>query len=278
MAAALDLADLAWLDAYESSTTEHFVKLFDENARRFRHGEAMVKRFIASVEQVRKAGRGHFRTVDENHNELSVAEAILRDPRCSESELLYEPSLPNTEKTIDFMVTAVDGVVFAVDIKTIKPAPEDRWKQYQKAQDQKWFPQNVQFILEEDGLGGELWHAAFSSRAKFLDYALELEGKAAVAGLDAKGTRCILMLCGEGFHWRQDELEDFVAYYRSGRHRADDPFSKVEEHYIADKGLKIQRSIYAFACLDRRQGEVSLRRVNWYVQPPRDPFARAAAV
>ena len=44
-----------------------------------------------------------------------------------------------------------------------------------------------------------------------LEYSLELEQKIAGAGLATGDTICVLALCGDGFHWHRDQLEDFVA-------------------------------------------------------------------
>jgi hypothetical protein len=156
-----------------------------------------------------------------------------------------------------------------IDVKTIKPQPRDRWDQYERAINEGWLPKNVQFLLQQEWQGGELWHTAFASRSRFLEYTLELEAKLAAASYGDASRRHILMLCGEGFYWRQDELEDFVAYYRSGMHRCDDPFSLAEARYIEENGLTLQHSISSFGCLDRRQGDITARRINWHVQPPR---------
>jgi hypothetical protein len=37
-----------------------------------------------------------------------------------------------------------------------------------------------------------------------------------------------MAFCGEGFHWHRDELEGFVNFYFSRKHRADNPFSQAE--------------------------------------------------
>jgi excisionase family DNA binding protein len=121
-------------------------------------------------------------------------------------------------------------------------------------------------------MGGEIWHQMFAARARMLEYALELEGKIRDCGLkDQEKTLFILALCGAGFHWHEDELEDFVQFYRTGRHRSDDPFSRVEANYAKEKNLALERTISRFACMRRRQGELFHTRLNWNVQPPRDP-------
>jgi len=277
MSHSIDSADTVWLNEYEVATLNHFGPRFAEHAPRFAHGETLLARYSNAIREVIAQGRGHFRAVDEAHNEICVADAVLSDPSTVKAVLLYEPPLPNTDKTIDFVLQEADGRLTLVDVKTIKPQARDRWDQYKRAINEGWLPKNVEFILEQEGLGGELWHTAFASRSRFLEYALELEGKPAAASYGAAARRQILMLCGEGFHWRQDELEDFVAYYRSGTHRGDDPFSLAEARHVEINGLTLRRSISSFGCLDRRQEDVTARRINWHVQPPPPPFGLSNA-
>jgi hypothetical protein len=157
-------------------------------------------------------------------------------------------------------------------VKTIKPKPRDRWDQFEKAKKEGWFPENVQVILSKPWLGGELWHNMFTARARMLEYALELEAKIRdFKVIEDENTLSILAFCGEGFHWRLDDLEDFVSFYRTGCHRADDPFSKAEAKDIADKNITLNRTITRFACMNRPQFAIRHRRLNWNVQPPKAP-------
>lgn len=215
--------------------------------------------------------------MDEAHNEICVADAILSDPSTLQATLLYEPPLPGTDKTIDFVLQETGGRVTLVDAKTIKPQPRDRWDQYERAIKEGWLPTNVQFILEQEWQDGEFWHSAFASRSRFLEYTLEFEQKLAASGYGDAAPRRILMLCGEGFDWRQHELEHFVAYYRSGVHRGDDPFSLAESRYVEVNGIALRHSIASFGCLDRRQGDINARRINWHVQVPAPPFGLGGA-
>ena len=48
-----------------------------------------------------------------------------------------------------------------------------------------------------------------------------------------------------GFRWQQDGLEDFVSFYYSGVHRADDAFSKVELKYMANNEDNAQPDDFA---------------------------------
>ena len=111
----------------------------------------------------------------------------------------------------------------------------------------------------------------FAARARMLEYALELEAKIRDCNLAADKTFFILCLCGEGFHWRQRRLEDFVAFYRTGSHRGDDPLSKIETKYISDNGITLDGTITHFACMNRPQFHLRQGRLNWNVRPPAPP-------
>jgi hypothetical protein len=105
-----------------------------------------------------------------------------------------------------------------------------------------------------------------------LEYTLELESKIAEGKLAGENTLFVLALCGDGFRWQQDGLEDFVSFYYSGVHRADDAFSKVELKYMADKKITLKRTISQFAYMKRPQSQIRQTRLNWNVRPPRDPL------
>jgi len=236
---------------------------------RFTNPGPLLAKFMEAVGTVLQRGRGFFRGVDEAHNELCIAHAILTDQQTHFTRLEYEPPIPGSAKTIDFLTLTDTGLTVFVDVKTIKPLPTDRWEQYQRALDESWFPRNVNVLLSQRWLGGEFWHQMFSARSRMLEYALELEQKIAEGKLQRDGSLFILALCGESlFSWREDELEDFVAFYQAGRHRNDDPFSQAEDKYIADQHILLTRAISRFACMRRPQGEILPKRLNWNVQPP----------
>jgi hypothetical protein len=268
----LDSADVAWLREYEARTLSHFGPRFAAYLPRFAEGRMMLRQFSALLNAVVEQGRSHFRAVHESHNEICVADAILSDPSTLDARLLYEPKLPNTDTTIDFVLKEADARLTLIDVKTIKPQRLDRWEQYQRAISEGWLPSNVQYLLDQEGLGGELWHQAFASRARFLEYSLELEAKLAASRYGDIARRRILMFCGEGFNWHQNELEDFVTYYRTGAHCPSDPFSQAETRHFQDNGYAFVRSISSFGCLNRSEGRVEALRINWHVQPRPSPF------
>jgi hypothetical protein len=164
MSRAIDAEDLAWLDEYEQSTLNHFRPRFAEYGGRFSHGHALLARYSAVIRDVIAQGRAHFRPVDEAHNEICVADAILADPSTAQATLLYEPPLPNTDKTIDFVLQSDEGEYALIDVKTIKPQARDRWDQYQRAIDEGWLPQNVRFLLRQEWQGGETTTNSGASR------------------------------------------------------------------------------------------------------------------
>lgn len=106
-----------------------------------------------------------------------------------------------------------------VDVKTIQPKSIDRWDRFETANRERWFPDNASVVLSKSWLGGKLWHSMFAARSRMREHALELEKKIALGKLaDRESTHFILALCGAGFHWHEGELEDFVAFYRTGVH------------------------------------------------------------
>jgi hypothetical protein len=262
--------EIKWLNAYADEVRKTFRTRLESASDRFKTAQPLFDRFTSAVNAVEDIGRSLFRAVDEAHNELCIASAILENKEPQFTCLDYEPALQGCAKSIDFLATSGDLKVY-VDVKTIKPVATDRWEQFEKAQAEGWLPGNVNIMLEKEWLGGELWHNMFAARSRMLEYSLELEQKIAEANLSGSNTLFVLALCGEGFYWHQDELEDFVSYYYSGAHRGDDPFSKAEERYIQDKRISIAKTISRFACMRRPQGDVLQKRLNWDVQPPGHP-------
>jgi hypothetical protein len=61
----------------------------------------------------------------------------------------------------------------------------------------------------------------------------------------------ILIFCGNEFAWHRSDLEDFADFYHTGRHRADDPFALMEQHYLKENGVQLERTIDHFGFLKR---------------------------
>jgi hypothetical protein len=268
----LDKDDIAWVRAHAAAVTEAFEGEFNAATDRFNQGQLLLDRFNPAIETVLRNGKGHFSAVDEAHNEICIASALLANTRLRFIRLEYEPPLPGCAKTIDFRATADTGRLAYVDVKTIKPQAADRWDQFEKATKEGWIAHNVHVVIAEEWLGGEIWHAWFAARARMMEYALELERKIADANLVRENELFVLALCSDGFRWQEDGLEDFVSFYYSGVHRGDDAFSKAELKYISDKRLTLNRTISQFAYMKRPQSQIRPARLNWNVRPPPDPL------
>jgi len=262
--------DIAWIEEYKERVVDAFSSRFDSAADRFADRGRLLTRFAAAVDVLLERGRGYFRAVDEAHNELCIAQALIENIDPCFDHIEYEPTLPKTRKSIDFRAEG-GGMTAFIDVKTIKPAPRDRWDQYQRALDEDWFPENVSVLLSGAWLGGELWHNLFAARGRMLEYTIEMERKISEINLTEHTNLFVLVFCGEGLYWHQDELEDFVSFYRAGQHRLDDPFSSAEQRFMADEGISLDRTITRFACMRRSQGEIDFRRLNWDVRPPSFP-------
>jgi len=270
--ASLSAEDVAWVMAYAGDVVRIFGEEFVAAADRFKEGPLLLERFKSAIEWVVNNGWAYFRAVDEAHNEMCIASALLKNIRLKFIRLEYEPPLPGCAKTIDFRVTADSGQIVYVDVKTIKPQSKDRWEQFEKAMVEGWFPGNVRVTLSEEWMGGEIWHAWFAARSRMLEYALELEKKIEQCGIAGGGTLFVLAICGDGFHWHESQLEDFVSFYYTGIHRGDDPFAQVEQKYMVEAKISLARTISRIAYVKRSQGSIHPNRMNWQVRSPRDPF------
>jgi hypothetical protein len=130
---------------------------------------------------------------------------------------------------------------------------------------------NVTIHFERDWMGGELWHQKFSARVKMLEHSRELEDRIATGGVDSPNHGFVLAFFSDGFAWHEDELEDFVAFYRTGRHRQDDGLAKMERHSVqAERSLTRRISTFGYFC--RPAFSLSPNAKNWDVQPPQEPW------
>lgn len=267
----LSTEDASWVQKYSKEVIDTFEPQFRDGHKRFIGWERLVKRFSGAIELLLTKDDAKFRAVDEAHNELCVASALLHNAEPKFTLLEYEPSLEKTKKSIDFRgMTDGDQTIY-IDVKTIKPEPKDRWDQFEKATSEGWIPANIVVSLSEEWLGGELWHNMFTARGRMLEYTLELESKINEGKLTAENTYFVLAICGEGFHWHVSNLEDFVAFYFTGKHRGDDPFSLAELKWMEANNASLSKVIHRFACMNRPQGDIFPRRLNWNVQPPKLP-------
>ena len=255
------------VESYAAEVSRTFRAEFDSAVDRFKDSRKLIERFTSNISAVLSNGRSTFAPVDAAHNELCIASQLLANTNPRFTRLQYEPVIRGSPKSIDFRAITDDGCTFFVDVKTIKPEARERWEQYDRAVRGGWFPKNVRVTRSENWLGGELWHSMFAARTRMLEYTVELEVKIRDCKLEDDRTVFILALCGEGFHWRKRGLEDFVSFYRTGSHRAHDPFSKMETQYIAENKIALARTITRFACMNRGQREIRHGRLDWDVHP-----------
>jgi hypothetical protein len=263
--------DFEWVRSYVDRVRAALRPRLDTHASRFVDGDRLLQRLLGARDSVLAHGWSHFGSIDEAHNELCVAVGILESDS-GVTDLRYEPSLPGTELTIDFVASHVDQAPSYVDVKTIAPRSVDRWEQYAKAQVEEWLPEQATVTLREEWLGGQLWHSMVAARSRMLEYTVELEGKVTAANLAVRSSAIIMMFCSNGFHWHQDELEDFSEFYVTGRHRADDHFAKMELLHLEGRPLPAARAVRQFGYVERSSGAVLPHRMTWRVVAPRIPF------
>ena len=113
--------DIAWIVAYAEEVVETFEATFSLKRDRFNDSHRLIERFNAAVADVLAHGRKRFRAVDEAHNELCVANAILENTDPVFARVEYEPPLKGCRKTIDFRSITDEKLTTFIDVKTIKP-------------------------------------------------------------------------------------------------------------------------------------------------------------
>lgn len=252
------------LIAYRDRAEHFFREVFQDAGDRFADGEKLIARFVNSVDKVLKDGLGFFSAVNETHNELCVAASILGRRELDVAKLEYEVTISNTERSIDFRVILSDGQECYVDVKSITPQNMDNHKRYLRDRTAGYITEDVDLTLFGD-LGGHLYHYSVAARTRILEYTKELEEKVKAGGIKTS----VLVLCSDGFRWSEDEFEDFVSRYKNGDHRVDDPFAKMEAHYMQSKDIILDGSITRFAYVERPKLQIE-PKVNWIVLPPDD--------
>ena len=205
----------------------------------------------------------------ERVNELVVARLLLIDPK-REGELHYEPAIIPDGRRIDFVIFGGSENTY-IEVKTVHPQAEDsegRWQKYLTRREHH--TEDTHYIVEKRWMGAQLYGNSFSARGHFFDYACEFEARLAAA-MAARPGRGILAFCGTGWSWHLSELEDFADFYVTGRHRPDDPFSRMEAHGIEGKKIELLRNISAFAFVKRGMERVKPSRCVMPVRGPRIP-------
>lgn len=241
-------------------------KTIETNSTRFPSCKSLLTRFRGASERLLSEGLKHLKSFIEFHNELCTAVNILESPPAC-MLLDYEPKSRDSNKRIDFRALFASGPPRWVEVKTIHPTNQDAWEKFVQHRDLQRFGKKVEVILEKERLGGELYHKAFASRSKMLEYTLETEKNIEAYIKDEEKGITFLMLCSNGFDWHRDRLEDFVFFYRYRKHFSGDPFRLLEEHYIKDKGIHLLYNINYFGFMERPISEIRPNVATWNIKP-----------
>jgi hypothetical protein len=231
------------------------------------NGSQLLLQFQATIELCAQGTAGCERQLLEKINELATAKMLVEDPAI-QSDISYEPDLLPSGRKIDFVIEREADNLY-VEVKTVRPEARDdaeSWGRYEEVRN--YHPENVNFIVREDWMGGMIYANSFASRSKFLQSSLQFEERLEEVQSVRVGPG-VLVFCGTGFQWDVSELEDFADFYRHGRHRADDPFALMEQHEIAKKEISIRRNISDFAFIQRDSREAEGRRVVYPVRGPK---------
>jgi hypothetical protein len=257
-----------WVIDYLDEVKLYFDKAFVQNESRFPTWKKCVNRYNEKYDEVVSASNSSVRALEEMHNELCIADALLGINNPCIELIEYEPALPKCGKTIDYRCMSGSSSIY-VDVKTITPKTVNAWDKYIDVKSKGLIAPNNEFILDPEYMGGEIWHSFTAARGRMLEYTLELEQKIDQAKIGVKNNIFLLAFCGDGNNWHLDQLEDFVHFYRIGQHRYDDGFSLMEKHCIQQKGIKFTRRISKFIYLERSLGYVKPKNIVWNVIPPR---------
>ena len=255
---------------FVENAKKHLIECVLSNKERFPDNDKIINHYHDAVAGVCAHGDQRLRAFHEVHNELCTATAILEgtnEPKVT--YLQYEPTITNCNKRFDFHVTMSDGTVKYIEVKTIHPTTQDDWEKYQCALKKQRFPKDTHLILDNEWLGGELYHNAYASRTKMMDYALDLEKKIEACLSDIFEKMVFLVLFTNGFHWHLDELEDFVFFYFNGFHFPGDHFSSMEKFVVKEKNIVFNKTIDCFSFIKRPKTELKPNRVIWNVIPPK---------
>lgn len=198
----------------------------------------------------------------EKENELIFLKGIISDQGLDIKNIQYEPKPKQNSKgkTIDFLLKINDKYSVYCELKTIHPDQIDASDKLRKSK--KHIPENHSIIA--DGIS---WHHMNTSRAKMLEYTLEMENK--IKSYKKNNTnKFILIFCSSGYHWSLDEIEDFADYYSTEKYNPDDSFSKMEKYYLTEKNIKFTKSIDRFGYMEIKQNSYIISQFQCPVKGP----------
>lgn len=231
-------------------------------------GTRLWRQFEDAVAAYQRHGRKQVSGLVERVNELAVAKQILADHSLSNANILYEPEIVRSGPKFDFLVSGGEGGELYIEVKTVAPRTEDNdcnWANVEVRQ-QHVTPGNL-YIVDKEWMGAAIFGNSFSARSSFFDYTIETETKLRDHNAVRPG-RAVLVFCGTGFAWKIDELEDFADFYRTGQHRLDDPFAKMEQHAIKQGAERLSRTLGGFAVMVRKYEDIDPAK---WVYPVRGP-------
>lgn len=248
------------VNTFLETVISKLVPRIEAGSSRLKRYEKLLNKFETECKAWRNEHINHVRGITEVVNELCFADHILNDKTVRDAE--YEPSIGNTNKTIDFLIIPADSEVpdarIFYDVKTIHPKERDRWDQYEMSKAKGRFTPGTELVLDSKWMGGEIFHNFFAARGKFLEYTLECEEKIRHI-VNSQDCRFGMVFCGDGFQWHRDQLEDFADFYFSGRHRPDDDFGTMEAHYLEYKKITLDHTINAFCILERKKPQIDIK-------------------
>lgn len=162
-----------------------------------RNSSLLWQQFQSAIEACIAGAMGCERQLSEKINEMATAKVLVED-HTIEGELFYEPDILPSGRKIDFVAKRATDNLY-VEVKTVRPETPDNevsWARYQELR--RFHPENVNFIVREDWMGGMIYGNIFASRSKFLQYSLAFEERLDEAQGVAAGPG-VLVFCGTGF-------------------------------------------------------------------------------
>jgi large subunit ribosomal protein L30 len=238
------------LDAFAAEVTAEYRDILIGQGSRVVRGNVLWDQFEAAVAEYHASHGKRDRRLLEVVNELAVAKVLVDDPALQAARIEYEPDLLPDGRKIDFVVDRGRDNLY-VEVKTVRPKTKATREAYSKFEKRKkYHPENVEFIVNPQQMGGAIYGDAFASRSHFLEYTMDFEERLAAAKAIRPGPG-VLVFCGNGFAWRKSNLEDWADFYHLGRHRADDPFGPMEKDHIEKKKIELKRNVDHFAWLQR---------------------------
>jgi hypothetical protein len=214
---------------------------------RFPDAGRIVKRFEKAVAAWQMSD--DFRPIVHDANELCGAAEILRELG-PEDRLLYEHRRHCW-----------------IDVKTVAPELQNDDAAWERVlQIATAVPANANLVLDPDYAGAVLGRQMINARWSFVQRAIEAEAKISLL-TEAERRPVWLLFCSNGA-CREDALEDFVSFYRTGRFRADDWAQNAITRYMAERNLRFARTLTGFCFLERGQDEVRVRKFTIEVEGP----------